>query len=79
MKNLPCKKIILFILVVTILVAASGCQSKLGKDVERSIHEFSHAPDRLGNIFTKIMGGLSDIGAALADSVSRMIGNMTGR
>jgi len=25
------------------------------------------------------MGGLSDIGAALADQVSKIIGNMTGR
>ena len=79
MRYLPWQKIILSILILAILIGASGCQSKLARDVEKTLDSFSHVPDHVGNIFSKILGGLSDIGGALADQVSKIIGNMTGR
>ena len=79
MGYLSWQKIILSILILAILIGISGCQSKLARDVEETLDAFSQLPDRVGNIFSEIMGGLSDIGAALADQVSKIIGNMTGR
>ena len=79
MRYLSWRKIILSILVLAMLIGASGCQSKLIKGVENTFDAFTQIPDHVGNIFSKIMESLSDIGGALADQFNRMIGNMTGR
>ncbi len=79
MRNLPWQKIILSILLLTILIGIPGCQSGLAKGVENSFKTLSQVPDRVGNVISNIMGSLSDIGGALADQISRIIGNMTGR
>ena len=78
-RYLPWQKIILSIFILAILIGASGCQSKLAKDVENTLDSFSQIPDHVGNIFSKVLGSLSDIGGALADQVNKIIGNMTGR
>jgi hypothetical protein len=78
-RNFPWKKILLFILIMMIIFGSSACQSKLAKNIENTLKAFSQVPDHLGNIFIKIMGGLSDIGQALADQVGRIISNLTGR
>lgn len=79
MEHLPWKKILLCILIITIIIGISACQSKLGKGIGNFFDTLSQMPDHVGDIFTKIMGGLSDIGAALAEQVNRIIGNMTNR
>jgi hypothetical protein len=79
MRNLPWQKIILSVLLLTILIGIPGCQSSLAKGVEHTFNTLSHLPDHVGNVIANIMGGLSDIGGALADQISRIIGNMTGR
>jgi phage-related protein len=78
-RYLPWQKIILSIFILAMLIGASGCQSNLAKAVENTLDSFSQIPDHVGNIFSDVLGSLSDIGGALADQVSKIIGNMTGR
>ena len=79
MRNLPWQKIILFILILSILIVSSGCQSKLAKNLENSFDAFSHAPDKLVGVFTDLLGGLSDIGGALIQQIKNIVGGMRGR
>jgi hypothetical protein len=79
MRKLPWQKIIFFILILAILVGISGCQSNLAKDLDNLINSFAHAPDHLVRIVTNLMGGLSNIGGALADQVKNIVQGMTGR
>ena len=79
MRNLPWQKIIIFILFLTILVGITGCQSNIAKDLDNFIHSFAHAPDHLARIVTNLMGGLNNIGDALADQVKNIVQGMTGR
>jgi len=79
MRSLPWRKIILTILILAILIVSSGCQSKVAKDLKNSFDTLSQVPDHLGKAISNIFSGLGDIGGALADQISNIIGNMTGR
>jgi hypothetical protein len=79
LRNLPWQKIILFILILTITIGLSGCQSEVVKDLKNTIHAFSQVPHQLDKAFTSILGSLNDIGGALAKQISNIVGRMTGR
>ena len=79
MRELPWKRIILFLLLLVILIGITGCQSTLAKDLDNFIHSFTHAPDHVARVVTNLMGGLSNIGDALADQVKNIVQGMTGR
>ena len=79
MPCLPWRKIILFILIITILIGSSGCQSRAGKALDNTLDAFSQVPHRLVQVFTNLMGGLSDIGGALAEQVKNIVQGMTKR
>jgi len=79
MRSLPWRKIILTILILAILIGSSGCTSKVAKDLKNSFDTLSQVPDHLGQAISNILSGVGDIGGALADQVSKIIGNMTGR
>jgi hypothetical protein len=79
MRNLPWQKIILSFLILTIIIGSSGCQSRLGKSLDNTIDAFAKVPDQILMALANLMGGLSDIGGALADQISNIIRNMTGR
>jgi hypothetical protein len=78
MRKLPWQKIILTILVLTILIGASGCQSKIVKDLGNSMHAFTQVGGNLERVVTNLMSGLSNIGGALADQVNNIVQGMTG-
>lgn len=75
----PWKKFIILILVFAILIATAGCQSQAAKGVQNWFNGFRHAPDQIGRAITGIVGGLGNIGGALADQFKDMLGGMTGR
>jgi hypothetical protein len=79
MRTLPWQKIIFFLLILVILFGISGCQSNIAKDLDNFFHSFAHAPDHLARVVTNLMGGLSNIGDALADQVKNIVQGMTGR
>jgi hypothetical protein len=79
MRNKPWQIIILSILILTILIGSSGCTSNVVKSLENGFDTLAHVPDHIGNIISGILGGLGDIGGALADQISNIVGGMTGR
>jgi hypothetical protein len=79
MQNFPWQKIILSILILAIMIGVSGCQSKPFKGTEDFINSFARAPDILGRIVTDLLGGLRNIGGALADQISNIVGGMIER
>jgi hypothetical protein len=79
MRNLPLQKIILSILILVILIGISGCQSNPVKGMDNIIRSLAHVPDQLGRIVTDLIGGLRDIGGAMADQVKNIVQGMTGR
>ena len=79
MRNLPWQKIILLILILTIAIGLTGCQSKLAKSIGNSFEKLSQVPDHLVQGISNLLSGIGDVGGALADSIKNVIGNMTGR
>jgi hypothetical protein len=77
MRRLPWRKIILSLLLLTIIIGLYGCQ--LGKNLDNTVREFSTIPDRIAQGFTNLMGSVSGIGSALADSIGNIVNGMTGR
>jgi hypothetical protein len=78
MRKSPWLKIILTLLVLTILIGISGCQSKIVNDFGNSMHGFTHVGRDLGRVVTDLMSGLSNIGGALADQVNNIFRGMSG-
>ena len=78
MRNKPWQIIILSILILAILIGLSGCTSKVVKNLENGFDTLTHVPDHIGNIVSGLLSGLSDIGGALADQISNIVGGMTG-
>jgi len=78
MRKLPWQKIILSILVLTILIVVSGCQSKIVKDVGNSMNGFTQVGSNLEKVITNLMSGMGNIGQALADHVNNIVKGMTG-
>ncbi len=68
---------LLCLLILALLLSLSGCQ--LVEGAKNTAHEFSHAPDRLVNVFTNLMDSIKGVGTALAESISNMVRGMTGR
>lgn len=78
MRKLPWQKIILTILILIILIVASGCQSKVVKDLGNNMHGFTQVGSNLERMVANLMSGLSNIGGALADQVNNIVRGMTG-
>ena len=81
MHNLSWKKIILSILILTILIGSSGCQSDspVAKDIKNTIDAFAQIPDKIGRGITNLISGIGDIGGALTESIRNIVGGMTGK
>ena len=77
MRNHPWLIVILIILVLATLFGASGCQSKVGKELGDSIHSFTQIGANLERAVSNMMNGLNNIGGALADQVNNIIRGMT--
>ena len=71
------RKIILFVLILTILLGASGCWGSNNQGNTK--RELTTLPDRIVNAFTNLLGGLRDIGGALANQMGNMVKNIIGR
>ncbi len=73
----PWRKIILSIIILAFLLGSSGCQ--VGKSLDSLKHEINRLPDRIAQSFIDLLGGVKDVGDALAERVSDIVHNMTGR
>lgn len=79
MRGIPWNKIIFSVLILTLLIGLSSCNSdsKVVKDLKTTIDEFAKLPQRLVLALTNLMGGLRDIGGALAEQVRNIVQGMT--
>lgn len=69
--------ILLCLLLLTVVLVLSGCQAS--RSLENFTRAISSIPSRVGDVIIDIMGGIGDVGKALADQVGNAIKNMTGR
>ena len=73
----PWRKIILSILILTFLLSSSGCQA--GKSLDDLKHEINRLPDHIAQAFIDMLGGVKDVGNALAERIRDIVRNMTNR
>jgi hypothetical protein len=78
MLSFPWQRIILSILMLAIMIGSSGCQFKLGKDLNKTIDTFAHLTNHIVKAFTTLLDELSDISGALYEQIGNIIQNMTG-
>ncbi len=69
--------ILLCILLLALVVTLSGCRAV--NNLDRVTKAISAIPSRLGEVVIDLMGGIGNIGNALANQVGNIVKGMTGR
>jgi hypothetical protein len=77
MNKFTLRHIVLLTVILLIVLGLSGCQ--VGEGIDRAADAFSRLPDRIVIAISNVLGGISEVGAALGDMVRNMVRGMTGR
>ncbi len=81
MHRLTWQKIIIFILIVVVISATTGCQAggQAAKRAQNFMDELSRLPNRIMQALTNLVGSVKGIGTALADQIRDIVGGIIGR